>query len=76
MLTTLNTRYITTPMAPQGTRQTNNKEQNMTNTYCIIDTHTGEVVATGLTFKGAIRSCDRRDNAYGSYRFIRKLEVK
>lgn len=45
-------------------------------TYCIIDTHTGNVVATGLTFKGSIKSCDARDRAYGAVRFVRKLEAK
>lgn len=46
------------------------------NTYRIIDSHTGKVVATGLSFRGALRSCDKRDNAYGSYRFVRQVEAK
>lgn len=48
----------------------------MTNTYRIIDTHTGQVVATGLTFKGAIKSCDARDRKYGAVRFVRQVESK
>lgn len=47
----------------------------MTNpTYRIVDTHTHQVVATGLTAKGASRSVDRRDIAYGAYRYRRECE--
>lgn len=37
--------------------------------YEIVDKHTGRVVATATTRKGASRSVDRRDNAYGAYRY-------
>lgn len=42
---------------------------NEKQTYKIVDTHTGATVAQGLTRKGATRSADRRDNAYGAYRY-------
>lgn len=37
--------------------------------YEIIDSHTGLVVGTAKSLKAATRSVDRRDNAYGAYRF-------
>lgn len=37
--------------------------------YDIIDSRTGAVVATAKTRVGASRSVDRRDNAYGGYRY-------
>jgi len=37
--------------------------------FDIIDGHTGAVVASCSTHKGAIRSVDRRDNDYGAYRY-------
>lgn len=43
--------------------------------YVVIDRHTGAVVSKPMSFKAAIRSVDRRDNAYGGYRFgKRKVE--
>jgi hypothetical protein len=45
--------------------------------YQIIDRQTGKVVAIAATLKSAIRMVDRRDNAYGGYRYYHKrLEVK
>lgn len=43
--------------------------------YDIKDRQTGAIVAKGLTFKGSIRSVDRRDNAHGGYRFARVLRI-
>jgi hypothetical protein len=44
--------------------------------YQIIDRHTGAVVGKAATLNGARRSVDRRDNAYGAYRFtFRKAEA-
>lgn len=37
--------------------------------YDIYDRHTGKVVGTAKTRKAASASVDRRDNAYGAYRF-------
>ena len=37
--------------------------------YEIIDRQTGSVVATAKTRNGATRAVDRRDNAYGAYRY-------
>lgn len=37
--------------------------------YDIVDKHTGKVVGTATTRKGATRSVDQRDNAYGAYRY-------
>ena len=37
--------------------------------YEIIDSHTGKVVGTAKTVKAARNSVDRRDLAYGGYRF-------
>lgn len=43
--------------------------------YEIIDTHTKQVVGRCKTLRSAIRSVDRRDNAYGAYRYThRKVE--
>lgn len=36
----------------------------------IVDSHTKAVVAECATRKGASRSADRRDNAYGAYRYV------
>lgn len=38
--------------------------------YEIVDTQTGKVVGTAKSLKAASCSCDRRDNAYGAYRFL------
>lgn len=38
--------------------------------YNIIDTQTGKIVATAKTLSGALRACDRRDNAYGAVRYV------
>jgi hypothetical protein len=45
--------------------------------YEIIDRRDGnKVVSTAQTLKAAIRSVNRRDNAYGGYRYgHRKVEV-
>lgn len=40
--------------------------------YVVIDRHTGAVVSKPMSFKAAIRSVDRRDNAYGGYRYGKK----
>lgn len=37
--------------------------------YEIIDGHTGQVVTTVKTRRGASLAVDRRDNAYGAYRY-------
>ena len=37
--------------------------------YLIIDSHTGKTVGKAQTLKAANRSVDRRDNAYGAYRY-------
>lgn len=37
--------------------------------YEIIDCQTGRVVGHAKTLRGAIRSCDRRDNEYGAVRY-------
>ena len=37
--------------------------------YDIIDSHTGQKVGEAKTRAAASRSVDRRDNAYGGYRF-------
>lgn len=37
--------------------------------YEIIDTQTGFVVGSAKTRAGARRSVDKRDNAYGGYRY-------
>jgi hypothetical protein len=43
--------------------------------YEIIDCHTGKVVARTKTLGGALRACDRRDQAYGAVRY-RHQEIK
>jgi hypothetical protein len=40
--------------------------------YDIIDRHTGLKVGEAKTRAGATRSVDKRDNAYGGYRFSAK----
>lgn len=43
--------------------------------YVVIDRHTGAVVSKPMSFKAAIHSVDRRDNAYGGYKYgKRKVE--
>lgn len=37
--------------------------------YDIIDRQTGQIVGSCLTAISAHRSVDRRDNAYGAYRY-------
>lgn len=37
--------------------------------FDIVDRQTGRVVGTAKTRTGARRSVDRRDNAYGGYRY-------
>lgn len=46
--------------------------------YVVFDRHTGTVVSKPMSFKAAIRSVDKRDNAYGGYRFGKRRveEVK
>jgi len=40
--------------------------------YDIIDRKTGFVVGKAKTLKSALRSVDKRDNAYGAYRYTHK----
>ena len=40
--------------------------------YHIVDRHTGNVVGKAKTLKHASRSIDRRDNAYGAYRYTHR----
>jgi len=44
----------------------------MNATYLIIDTRTGATVGTAKSLKAAMQSVDRRDNAYGGYRYTYK----
>ena len=37
--------------------------------YVVYDTHTGAIVSRCKTRAGAMRSADRRDQAYGAYRY-------
>lgn len=37
--------------------------------WAIVDKHTGAVVGTAKTKRGARLSVDRRDNEYGAYRY-------
>lgn len=37
--------------------------------YHIIDKHTKDIVGKAKTLRAASRSVDRRDNAYGAYRY-------
>jgi hypothetical protein len=41
--------------------------------YDIIDRHTGCIVGHAKTLSGARRAVDRRDNAYGAYRYTFRL---
>jgi hypothetical protein len=44
--------------------------------YVIIDTRTGQTVGKAATLKAARQSVDRRDNAFGGYRFAyKRIEV-
>lgn len=38
--------------------------------YEIVDRHTNKIVGTAKTRTGANRSVDKRDNAYGAYRYF------
>jgi hypothetical protein len=40
--------------------------------YDIIDRHTGCIVGHAKTLSGARRAVDRRDNAYGAYRYFHR----
>lgn len=40
--------------------------------FDIVDRHTGKIVATAKTRAGANRIVDRKDNAYGAYRYTAK----
>lgn len=40
--------------------------------YEIVDRKTGAVVGHAKTLSGARRSVDRRDNAYGAYRYFHR----
>lgn len=46
-----------------------NTESNITALYVVYDRQTGAIVSKPMSFKAAIRSVDKRDNAYGGYRF-------
>ena len=48
---------------------------NMDYKFHIVDRHTGNVVGKAKTLRHALRSVDRRDNAYGGYRYTHK-EIK
>lgn len=41
----------------------------------IVDRQSGKVVATAKTLSGALRSVDRRDNAYGAYRYFHRRKA-
>jgi hypothetical protein len=43
--------------------------------YEILDKQTGRVVATVKTLKDASRAVDRRDNAYGAYRYYHRRKA-
>lgn len=46
-----------------------------TTKYVVIDLHTGKVVSKPMFLVQARRSVDKRDNAYGGYRFgTRRVE--
>lgn len=46
-----------------------------TTKYVVIDRHTGAIVSKPMSLTAARRSVDRRDNAYGGYRFgTRRVE--
>jgi len=50
--------------------------QTTTAKYVVIDRHTGAIVSKPMSLTAARRSVDRRDNAYGAYRFgTRRLEA-
>ncbi len=49
-----------------------NTESTIKGLYVVIDRHTDAIVSKPMSFKAAIRSVDRRDNAYGGYRFGKK----
>lgn len=40
--------------------------------YVVIDRHTGAIVSKPMSLTAARRSVDRRDNAYGGYRYMTK----
>jgi hypothetical protein len=43
--------------------------------YVVIDRHTGAIVSKPMSLVQARRSVDKRDNAYGAYRFgTRRVE--
>lgn len=46
--------------------------ENVISHYEIIDRQTGRVVGKAKTGKAARRSVDKRDNAYGAYRYMAK----
>lgn len=43
--------------------------------YEIVDRKTGQVVSRCKTLAGARRSVDRRDNAYGAYRYMARKVI-
>lgn len=43
--------------------------------YVVVDRHTGNIVSKPMSLVQARRSVDKRDNAYGGYRFgTRRVE--
>lgn len=44
--------------------------------FNIVDNHTRAIVGTAKTLKGALRSVDKRDNAYGAYRFRAERQAR
>lgn len=43
-----------------------------TDQYVVIDRHTNAIVSKPMSLVQARRSVDRRDNAYGAYRYMTK----
>jgi hypothetical protein len=48
----------------------------MKTAYLVIDRHTGRVVGKCKTLAAARRSVDKRDNAYGAYRYFVERSVE
>lgn len=44
--------------------------------YEIVDRHEKKTVGTAKSLRGALRSVDRRDNAYGGYRYTHRAVYK
>jgi hypothetical protein len=46
--------------------------QVITDLYVVYDCQTGQIVSKPMSFQAAIRSVDKRDLAYGAYRYGKK----